>query len=341
MEVLAQPTTGLRLPTEADMDNNNISTNNMYKVVAVAVDLTGKKAVDEICQIAGYTVNEKSPQTFSQYIMPYRNIGRNGTRYTGLRIFTNFGYRVLKDLQTMKSIRTKSEFAALNDFVGWLKKVKGNCRGVILVHHGNVVDNMMPFLMEALERYKMTEEFFDVVCGTINCRTRAAELPELKKSACSMRSLLKHVLKYDDKEVGVDMLQSAKTRAELTYKILGNILNKSDEVPDMAPAILDKCATKEEELKILEDARVLTQKIKSLRPIFAKRLREGIKQRTQAVNLRQYLVELEVDYETVKDEFNKGSKDAIVKMLEKTSAEKKKAHFDQLVDLIVSHFEEL
>jgi hypothetical protein len=59
-----------------------------YKVVSFALDLTGKKLIDEICHIGAYVHPDKG---FSQYVMPYRDMSRGATRTHGIRIFTNFG----------------------------------------------------------------------------------------------------------------------------------------------------------------------------------------------------------------------------------------------------------
>lgn len=59
-----------------------------YKVACIALDLTGRKLIDEICQIGGYYHPDKS---FSQYVMPHRDISRGASRTFGIKIFTNFG----------------------------------------------------------------------------------------------------------------------------------------------------------------------------------------------------------------------------------------------------------
>ena len=59
-----------------------------YKVVSLALDLTGKKLIDEICQIGAFSFPDK---TFSQYVMPHREVSLSATRTHGIRIFTNFG----------------------------------------------------------------------------------------------------------------------------------------------------------------------------------------------------------------------------------------------------------
>ena len=73
----------------------------------------------------------------------------------------------------------------------WLTGVKGGSQGVILIHHGNAIDNMMPFLLQALDRYKMTDAFYEIVHGCVDCKAIAADLPEMKEQGLSMLSLLR------------------------------------------------------------------------------------------------------------------------------------------------------
>lgn len=64
-----------------------------YKVVCLALDLTGKKgpSIEEICQIGAYYPSEQ-PRVFSQYVMPFRDISPSSIRVHGVRTFTTFGY---------------------------------------------------------------------------------------------------------------------------------------------------------------------------------------------------------------------------------------------------------
>jgi len=78
-------------------------------------------------------------------------------------------FRVLKDTRSMKTLKTKSEYSTLTDFIEWLKEAKGESDGLILLYHDNNKQNVTPFLIEALERYKMSEEFFKIVKGFVNC----------------------------------------------------------------------------------------------------------------------------------------------------------------------------
>jgi hypothetical protein len=174
--------------------------NSDYPVVAFALDLTGKKPIDEICRISAY---HGPSQEFDQYVMTHRDISRSSVRSHGIRIFTMFGkYRVLKDMNTMKTLHTKSEYSALNDFIKWLTEqvIKGSSsQGIILAFHDSGADKVTPYLIEALERYQLTEEFFKIVKGFVNCTTVASTHPDIKGRSLALRSLARRLLGEEEK----------------------------------------------------------------------------------------------------------------------------------------------
>jgi len=75
----------------AGLEQSRIPADGKYVVASIALDLTGKKLIDEICQLAGYYHPDK---TFAQHVMPHRDISRSATRTHGIKIFTNFGYGI-------------------------------------------------------------------------------------------------------------------------------------------------------------------------------------------------------------------------------------------------------
>jgi hypothetical protein len=371
-----------------------------YRVVAFALDLTGKKLIDEICHISAC---HEDGSSFDQYIMTYRDISRSSIRSHGIRIFTMLGkYRVLKDTTTMKSIHTKSEYSALNDWIQWLSEQKGSSEGVVLAYHDNGMSKVTPFLMEALERYKLTDEFFKYVKGFVNCCNIASSHPDVKGRSLALRSLARRLLGEEkegdpgkEKEVESDdqgtkseteekkpeqeieevkkesdlnkgkpresrarrgrrasrdksgprdkerekltVLQSAKFRALTTYKLLQKFTNVETNL--FEDEIIKHLTGRDEEEKNLTKQRELAQKVRSLRPIFVGHIRTSPKDRSRAVLLRRYLIEAEMDYETLKDAYESGSTDAIVTIVESTQAKKRKQHQDELVELIVNHFQ--
>ena len=113
-----------------------------YVAVAWDLDTTGRKLIDEICQIGGHFLSqvrdetkEDEENTFSQYVMPHRNPNPGARRSFGIKVVSIGRYRMLKDLNTGKILKTKSEVSALQDFISWLGRAKGDSDGVILLCH--------------------------------------------------------------------------------------------------------------------------------------------------------------------------------------------------------------
>jgi hypothetical protein len=68
------------------------------KLVGWDLDTTGRRLIDEICQISGYTPEE----SFNMYIMPHRDIDLRSKRRHALRTVNAGKFRVLKDNKTNK-----------------------------------------------------------------------------------------------------------------------------------------------------------------------------------------------------------------------------------------------
>ena len=110
-----------------------------YVAVAWDLDTTGRKLIDEICQIGGHYSqpgsSDQADNTFSQYVMPHRNPNPGARRSFGIKVVSIGRYRMLKDLNSGKILKTKSEVSALQDFISWLGRAKGDKQGVILICH--------------------------------------------------------------------------------------------------------------------------------------------------------------------------------------------------------------
>jgi hypothetical protein len=62
---------------------------------------------------------------------------------------------MLKDLETGRILKTKSEISALQEFLDWLRIAKGVKDGVVLVCHEPTRKVLIPLLLEALYRYNL------------------------------------------------------------------------------------------------------------------------------------------------------------------------------------------
>lgn len=154
-------------PVETQM--SNIKEGN-YSVVAWDLDTTGRRLVDEICQVAGFYMHGNEECPFSQYVMPYKNPNPGARRSFGIKVASMGRYRMLKDVETGKILKTKSEVSALQDFISWLKDAneKAKTDGVILVCHEPLRKVLIPLFLEALRRYALLESFGQVVVAFAN-----------------------------------------------------------------------------------------------------------------------------------------------------------------------------
>ena len=89
---MSREITSIALTTMAPATDNSVpvlsETKSKLKVIAFALDLTGKKLIDEICHISAC---HESGAVFDQYIMTHRDISRSSIRSHGIRIFTMLG----------------------------------------------------------------------------------------------------------------------------------------------------------------------------------------------------------------------------------------------------------
>merc|ERR1711994_176212 len=187
-----------------------------YQVVAWDLDTTGRRLIDEICQIGGFYVLSTPPKTdkneinnkegdyngcqktFSQYVMPYKNPNPGARRSFGLKVASMGRYRMLKDVETGKILKTKSEVSALQDFILWLKeaKQKTQSEGIILVCHEPAARKVLiPLFLEALRRYSLFESFSEVVVAFANSVKVVEQFADSSKvTSLSLRSLCKTLL---------------------------------------------------------------------------------------------------------------------------------------------------
>lgn len=181
-----------------------------YRLVGWAVDTTGRRLIDEICQIAAYTPDSQ----FSQYIMPFGDIKLLYRKRHSIRVINLGRYRMLKDLRTHKFVKTKSEVSALTDFVTWLEENRGDATdGIILIYH-EVHKSTPGMLLEALKRHNLSERFMKVVKGFANCYGVLQAKCANTTKTFNLRVMSKVLLNKEDD------LSSAVTRAQTCYEIV-------------------------------------------------------------------------------------------------------------------------
>lgn len=220
-----------------------------YRLVGWAVDTTGRRLIDEICQIAAYTPDQK----FSQYIMPFSDIRLVYRRRHSIRVINMGRYRMLKDLRTNKFVKTKSEVSALTDFVIWLEQVKGDATdGIILLFH-EFHKYTPAMLLESLRRHSLLERFSKVVKGFANCYNISQDKCANTTKTFSLRVMSKVLLNKEED------ISSAVTRAQTCYDIVVHL--GQSEIQDLDSKGSGDC--KGNELHLIDLVRPYTN------PIFA------------------------------------------------------------------------
>jgi len=299
--------------------------------VAWDLDTTGRRLIDEICQIGGFyktVAAESDDNTFSQYVMPYRNPNPGARRSFGIKVVNIGRYRMLKDLNTGKILKTKSEVSALQDFMSWLGRAKGESDGVILICHEPQRKVLVPLLLEALYKYNLLPAFTNVVKGFCNTSTVVSELGDKEKiTSLSLRSLCKTVL--GDTNLPTN---SATDRCRVLVDILAAVTGGENSLINVDKIIqyTQTVQAEESQLKSLKDV-LGTQG--TLRPIFESQLKQKRLVRERAMNLRRTIAEAGLDYSALESAYKDGS---IRKKLEPTKAPTD--DIDEIVKLIEEHF---
>ncbi|EDW74378.1 uncharacterized protein Dwil_GK21418, isoform B [Drosophila willistoni] len=161
-----------------------------FIMVSVDIDTTGRRLIDEIVQLAAYTPDDH----FEQYIMPYMNLNPAARQRHQVRVISIGFYRMLKSMQTYKIIKSKSEIAALKDFLNWLEHLKLNnpkSDGIVLLYHEE--RKFIPYMiLESLKKYGLLERFTKSVKSFANSLNLAkASLGDNNSKHYSLRKLSK------------------------------------------------------------------------------------------------------------------------------------------------------
>lgn len=312
-----------------------------YRLVGWDIDTTGRRLIDEICQIAAYTPNSN----FAQYIMPYAGLNPLAQRRHNIRVITVSRYRMLKDLKTNKFLKTKSEISGLIDFLTWLEKNRGDGNdGIILVFHE--IRKMAPaMLLEALKRYNLQDRFAAVVKGFAN----SYELAE-SKCAQTMKSFSLKVLSRVllDKE---EELDNAADRARLCYLVIQH-LGQGERQDLEAEGSGDTGITERHaaelmhqysrslasEDKELADLKVLLERQNTFRPVFKELMSSNYLNRRHASRLRRLLAQNDLDYNKLKDAFENGGKQSIENLLKMISSANEK-EYEELLEILDCYFD--
>lgn len=285
------------------VENNTIFQDGRYVVVAWDLDTTGRRLIDEICQVAGFYIHDNEEFAFSQYVMPHKNPNPGARRSFGIKVASMGRYRMLKDVETGKILKTKSEVSALQDFISWLKEAKEKSKtdGVVLVCHEPARKVLVPLFLEALRRYNLLEAFDEVVVAFANSVKVAEKFADSEKvTSYSLRSLCKTILNNTNPATA-----SACDRAKVLVEILSKISpataahagdNETRSKIDASKVLTVATSVKSEQDEVQTLKSVLgTQG--TLRPIFEGQLKQKRAIREHALGLRKLVAEAGLKYE--------------------------------------------
>lgn len=314
-----------------------------YRIVGWDMDTTGKKVIDEICQIAGYTPTS----SYSQYVMPFKDLNPPAMKRHNMKVVTIGKFRVLKDNKTNKVLKTKSEVSGLIDFLAWLESIRGDATdGIILVYHEprKVIPAM---LIESLKKYSLLERFKEIVKGFAN-GFNVAEAKYVNTVRIFSLRTLSRTLFNQEKE-----LDNAKDRACLALQVvqhLSSLEGTAESTPDgsgdsdsamkkSVEFIREFVQPVEVEEQEYAELKIVWERQNSLKPIFGALFRVNRRERQHASPLRRLLAESGIEYSQLKEAWSDGQKAGLDKLLKEklTTADEKK--MEDLMIVLEGHFD--
>ncbi|XP_046972587.1 maternal protein exuperantia [Vanessa cardui] len=310
-----------------------------YALVGWDMDTTGRRLIDEICQIAAFTPK----QTYSQYIMPYGDLNPGARRRHNVRVVTVGRYRMLKDTNTHKILKTKSEISALTDFLDWLEKEKGDGSVILIYHEPRRLSPTM--LLEALTRYKLLDRFKTIVAGFADSYALAADKCKSTVKSVSLRVLARVLLDADTLSV-----DSALDRATAAYRIVEHLAQgEQQEVgaggegttasKDMVETARVWARPVHTELEALANFKKLLERQNTFRPVFAPLLRLARPERKRVTQLRRLLADAGLLYDQLKDAWQEQKLEGLEKQLEALTVSAKEEDIKELIDIFDCHFD--
>ncbi|CAK9811822.1 Maternal protein exuperantia [Anthophora quadrimaculata] len=314
-----------------------------YRLIGWDMDTTGRKVIDEICQIASYTPSS----SYSQYVMPYKDLNPPAMKRHNMKVVTIGKFRVLKDNKTDKVLKTKSEVSALADFLTWLESIRGNAAdGIILVYHEprKIIPAM---LLESLKKYNLLERFKEIVKGFANGFNIAEVKCANTVDAFTLRTLSRTLLNQETQ------LDNARDRACLALQIIQHLssleVTKRNEANGSGDSDCAMNKTVEfirefvQPVELAEqeyaEMKVVLERQNTLKPIFEFFFRINRRERQHASPLRRLLAEAGIEYTQLQEAWSDGKKEGLEKLIREklTTTEEKK--IEDLLFVLESHFD--
>lgn len=314
-----------------------------YTYVGLDIDTTGRRLIDEIVHIAAYTAEDQ----YAQYIMPLMNLNPGARQRHQIRVINVGCFRMLKSMQTYKVIKTKTEIAALLEFLDWLESINKK-DGIIFVYHDQL--KFTPYMViEAMKKYRLMDRFESIVKSFVNGYDLAGE----KQGGSGIRYLsLSQNYKVQLEKLNMeskdplDFEGDATVRAKLSYDIVMLMAHggeKKEVEPEAMAEIVnefirEKARAINSELDEITEQEECIKRQSTLREIFRGYFQASRYHRRRAVTFRRLLAEASHDLESLEKTWNEGKQEAVVeevKKLKDLSDEDR----DELAKILDAHFD--
>ncbi|KAK0080398.1 hypothetical protein PV325_014016 [Microctonus aethiopoides] len=267
-----------------------------YLLVGWDMDLTGKKLIDEICQIACYT----STSSFAQYVMPFKNLTPPARKRHNLKVVTIGKYRMLKNSQTNKVIKTKNVLIKYKLLERFKKTVKGFVNGF------DVANNKCASTLRAFSLRTLSRIFLDQEVQWDNAANRAR--------------LVLQIIQYlsnneENDKVDIVKKESSDGTSKSTIEFIREFVQPID--------------AEEKEYKVLK---LVLERQDNLKPLFQPLLQMTRRERQHASPLRRLLAE-------ANNTWSDGQEIALEKLIKEKLDKATEKEIEDLIVIIESHFD--
>lgn len=254
--------------------------------------------------------------------MPYKNPNPGARRSFGIRVVNIGRYRMLKDMETNKILKTKSEVSALQEFIDWLKvaAAAAECKdGVLLACHEPTRKVLVPLLLEAVNKYNLVADFTATVKGFVNTVHAVHKFGNMEKiTSMSLRSLCKTVLDNTNPSTN-----NASDRSKVLIDILVKLTDQANNAKIDAGQVSAVAVTVDSEQADLTKLKEKLVIQGTLRPIFVSMLRKRRALKERAMALRSLVAESNVDYAKLNEVYESAKKtvnETVTKKVEQEAA---------------------
>lgn len=270
-----------------------------------------------------------------------------------VRVITIGFFRMLKSMQTYKVVKTRSEIAALLNFLDWIEKLRkadNGSQGVILLYHEE--RKFIPYMiLEAFKKYNLTSRLLSSVRSFTNGYEFASAKCVNTVKYLNLRQLSKVLLNNEEDKNRNYFEGNASVRARLAYEIAQHLAKSElkelapeqemapeQELENMVNVLYEYCHPVSQEIAELRNQRAILERQNSLRPIFLQYFKSTLYHRVRAVTYRRVLAEHGQDFDELKKLWTVKKREGIAASIEKLGELKAEDKTD-LVDMIDCHFD--